>query len=100
MDNHCNNRLTVIGSKQAVPRFLRSGWERRLRGRYFEWMENLPRRVVCLFETDEPPLESLRRLSRRWPQLVFLLDWEWEDRHFKGLVNAEAGLLHSSQTEY
>jgi hypothetical protein len=100
MDKRCSNRLTVLGSKEKIQGFLKSRWDRRLRARYCEWMENFPRRVVCLYETDEPPLEPLRKLSRRWPQLVFLLDWEWEDRRFKGLVNAKAGLLHSLQTEY
>jgi hypothetical protein len=38
-----------------VHRFLKSRWDRRLSARYCEWLENFPRRVVCSYETDEPP---------------------------------------------
>jgi hypothetical protein len=100
MNKWCNNRLTVLGAKEQVQRFLSSKWDRRLGARYGEWIENFPRRVVCLFETDEPPLASLRRLSRRHPQLILLLDWEVERERIKGLVKAQAGSITHCQFEY
>ena len=45
MDNRCINRLTVLGSKEQVQRFLKSKWDQRLSARYCEWMENFPGRV-------------------------------------------------------
>ncbi len=90
MDKRCNNRLTVLRPKGDLQRFLRSKWDRRLHARHGEWMENSPRRFVCLFETDEPFLEDLRRLSRHWPNLAFLLDCEVEAERVKGLAKASA----------
>ena len=100
MDNRCNNRLTVLGSKEQVQRFLKSKWDQRLRARYCEWLENFPRRVVCLFETDGPPLELLRRLSRHEPQLTLMLDYEVEQRGIKGLAKAQAGRIAHCELEY
>ncbi|MGH7972622.1 MAG: hypothetical protein ACREIC_28245 [Limisphaerales bacterium] len=71
-----------------------------MRARHGEWMENAPGRHVCSFETDEPPLEPLRNLSRRWPGLVFLLDYDSEEQRVKGLAKARAGILDSYRTEY
>lgn len=63
-------------------------------------MENFPCRHVSIFETDEPPLEPLRKLSRRWPALVFLLDYEIEFERTKGLLRAQAGRIASCHFEY
>ncbi len=57
-------------------------------------------RYVSIFETDEPPLEPLRKLSRRWPRLVFLLDYEIESERTKGLLKAQTGRIASCQLEY
>jgi len=100
MDKWCSNRLTVIGPKGDVRRFLQSRWEQRLHGRHSELMENSPRRFVCLFESDEPPLDCLRRLSRCWPQLVFLLDWEVDSERLKGLAKSNAGRVEHWETTY
>ena len=91
MDNRCINRMTVLGSKEQVQRFLKSKWERRLHARYCEWIENFPCRVVCLFETDDPPLESLSKLSRGWPQLTLMVDYEIERQRIKGLAKTQEG---------
>ena len=90
----------MLGSKEQVQRFLKSKWDRRLHARYGEWMENFPRRVVCLFETNEPPVESLRRLSRRHTQLILLLDYEVETERIKGLATAQRGRISHLQFEY
>ena len=100
MEKRCLNRLTVIGSKEAVQLFFRSEWGRRLHGRHFELLETLPRRFGCLFETDEPPLEAIRRLSRRRPELVLILDYEVERQRIKGLAKARRGRISHCQFEY
>jgi hypothetical protein len=100
MDNRCINRLTVLGSEEQVQRFLKSKWDQRLSARYCEWLENFPRRVVCFFETDEPPMESLRKISRRRPELVLILDYEVESQRIKGLAKAQAGRIAHCELEY
>lgn len=100
MEKRCINWLTVLGPKEAVQRFLGSGWKKRLCGRYFELLETMPRRFGSLFETDEPPLEPIRRLSRRRPELVLILDYEVERQRIKGLVKAQAGLVATCQFDY
>lgn len=95
------NRLTVVGSKPLLKKFSRSYWERILGAKYCELTENSPRRYITQFNTEEAPIvEPLRRLSRRWTQLIFLLDWEWEDKRLKGFINAKAGILAWHQIEY
>ncbi len=100
MHRWCSNRLTVLGPQAELQRFLGSKWERRLHPRHGEWMENSPGRFVCLFDTDEPCLEGLRRLSGRWPNLVFLLDYEIDSERMRGLAKAEAGRLEHWSTTY
>ena len=43
---------------------------------------------------------SVTLVSRRWPGLVFLLDYEAERQRQKGLVKAQAGLMAVFQIEY
>ena len=73
-----HNRLVVPGSQAQVQRFQQSHWDRSLRIRHCELLENSPKRFVCQFETEHPSIESLRRLSRRWPRLTFVLVYEGE----------------------
>ena len=63
-------------------------------------MENFPRLVVCLFETDEPVLEPLRRLSRHWPQLILRVGYEVEQQRIKGLAKLQDGKLQYCQISY
>ncbi len=100
MDKWCSNRLTVLGSKRQVQQFVKRNWERRLHARHGELMENSPRRFVCLFETDEPPLEPLRALSGRIRQGTFLLDYEIESERSKGLVRIRKGQIQHCQFSY
>ena len=87
----CECRLTVIGSKHVVQRFQNSAWQKTLRIRYPEPLEFSPRRFVCQFETEGVELQRLQRLSRRWPGLVLLLDFEVG--RIKGIAKAQAGEL-------
>jgi hypothetical protein len=50
--------------------------------------------LVCEFDTAwSPPLDTLRRLSSLWPELVFVLEYEESGDGFKGLAKATAGNL-------
>ncbi len=100
MDKWCNNRLTVIGPKASLQRFLKSNWDQRLPARYTELMENSPQRFACHFETEELPLEALRRLSGHWVKLLLLLDYEVEAERTKGLAKASTGRLEHWETRY
>lgn len=100
MNERCQNRLTVIGAKPVVQRFQNSAWEKSLRVRYLEPLEFSPRRFVCQFETDPHDLRRLQTLSRRWPGLVLLLDFELTQRRIKGVARARAGELEHCEIGY
>ena len=100
MNDDCQNRLTVIGPKREVQRFQNIAWEKILRVRYPEPLEFSPRRFVCQFETQPHDLRWLQTLSRRWPGLVLLLDFEIAQRRTKGLAKAQAGKLEHCEISY
>jgi len=96
----CHNRLSALGAQAQVRRFQQSNWDRRLRGRHCELLENSPKRFVCQFETECPPVEPLRRLSWHWPRLIFVLVYEGEANRIIGLAKAKAGQLEHWETNY
>ena len=73
-------------------------WLAGLGARYPDLLECPPIRRVWQFESDTPPLEPLKRLSTRYPQLTFLLDYDWERR--KGLVKGKNRRITSHQVSY
>jgi hypothetical protein len=94
-------RLTVVNSQRTSGLFAASsGWKRTLSAAHVEWLELAVHRDVCQFETDQLPVESLRRLSRRWPTLTFLLDYENELNRIKGLAKAKAGEVEHCEIGY
>ena len=95
-----NNRLAVLGSKRQVGLFQKSNWERLLRARFAELLENSPGRFACQFETESASVKSLSRLSRRWPWLTFLLDYQIEESRIKGLAKAQGGKLDHCEISY
>jgi hypothetical protein len=54
--------------------------------RHIDWLQLSPGRHVCQFETKQPPLTQLQKISRRWATLTFLLDFENE-----GLGQSQSG---------
>jgi hypothetical protein len=94
------NRLTVIGPKKELTRFLKGRWKNILRGRFWELQETMRSRWGFQFETESSPILSLERLSRRWPQLIFVLECENETKRTKGLVKAKAGVIEQYQVRY
>ena len=96
----CECRLTVIGAKLEVQRFQNSRWKKILRVRFLEPLEFSPRRFVCQFETQGVELQRLQRLSRRWPGLVLLLDFEIARDRIKGIAKARAGGLEHCEISY
>jgi hypothetical protein len=98
MADRCENRLTVLGSKRSVQRFQNSAWATVLGARYLDPLQFSPRRYVCQFETTGHCRQRLQQLSRRWPGLVLLLDYERRRR--KGLAQAKAGALKHYEISY
>ena len=98
MDSRCEQRLTVIGTKREIHRFHKSTWESTLRVRHLNPLLLCPCRFVCQFETDDPGLKRLQALSRRWPGLVFLLDYEVN--RIKGMAKAKACELEHCEIGY
>ena len=72
--------------------------EELLGARYTDLIECPPGRFVCQFITEAHSLKRLQALSRRWPGLVLLLDFE--SRRIKGLAKARAGELEHGEVSY
>ena len=82
------NRLTVIGE---ISQFERSAWLPAVGGRHYELLVLTTNRYVCQFETLTSPLPGLQQLSRLYPGLVLLL--EYETGRAMGLAVIKAGVL-------
>jgi hypothetical protein len=100
MDNWWQHRLTVLGSAEQLRRFRKSHWNTRLQAQHIDLLENSPSRMAWQFDSTGPLVEPLRALSRRWPGIVILLDYEAEDEGIKGLLKAQAGRIAFCQFEY
>jgi len=94
------NRFTVFGPTGQLKRFVRSQWQKSLRGRFWLLQESLRTRFGCQFETECSPIPSLKTLSERWPHLVLVLQWEKETNRTIGLAKAKAGKLEQFEVRY
>jgi hypothetical protein len=63
-------------------------------------LENSQGRFACQFETESATLKPVRQLSRRWPGLIMLLDYDTERTRTKGLAKATGGQLEHHQIRY
>ena len=100
MADRCECRLTVLGKPTPLQQFQRSQWEKQLGARYVEPLEFSRRRFVVLFEMQPLDEPRFQQLSRRWPTLVFLLDYEIPHRRRKGLVKAIRGEVEQHEIRY
>jgi hypothetical protein len=101
MDSYCSNRLLVIGPGRDLNRFFRDDrWMGVGSARHFEIIEHAPGRHAWQFNSDGPPLLFLRTVSRQWPALTLLLDYDSEDQRLKGLVKARNGRLRHFRASY
>jgi hypothetical protein len=100
MNELVHNRLLVLGSKRQVNLFALSHWERMLRPQFGDWLEHSAGRFICQFETEGSVLPRIKRLSQRWPRLIFLLDSEDEAKRIKSLAKAKAGVLEQCEISY
>jgi hypothetical protein len=99
--DECVNRLLVVGPALDVTAFERSAdWTEAVSAKHVELLEQAPARHAWQFETDVPPLKSLRDLSRDWPFLTFVLDYDCEVKRVKGLVRFKHGQSVHSQVLY
>ena len=88
----CANALTILGARRSVKRFAEDeAWQQMLGARYVEWLVLSPGRHHCQFITRKHPAEPWREVSRRYPSLTFLLDYEIERMRLRGLIKAKAG---------
>src|SRR3974377_12204 len=101
MDTFCTNRLLIVGPAKDLRRFPRGEhWMAAAGGRHFELMEHSPSRHAWQFDSDAPPLQWLRTISRKWPFLVFLIDYDCEDQRLKGLAKVRNGRLRHFRVNY
>jgi len=99
-DRSCRNRLTVVGSSTDLQKFHRDDhWMTHSGGRHFELLEYSASRHSWQFDSDAPPLEVIRELSRKSP-ITFLLEYDWEDQRLKGLAKARNGRLRHFRLRY
>ncbi len=94
------NQLTVFAPQKQLQKFVKSHWERRLHGRFWELRENMRTRVGWQFETESSPLPPVKALSLRWPKLVLVLQWENETKRMMGLAKAKAGNMERFDVRY
>jgi hypothetical protein len=101
MEPYCLNRLLIVGPARELRRFYHDElWMAEGGVRHIELLEHSPERHAWQFETDKPPLPLLRAMSRKWPGLVFLLDYDCESERVKGLVKARNGRARHFQVSY
>ena len=101
MESYCQNRLTIVGPSKDLKAFYRDErWMAAAGARHIDLMEHLPDRHAWQFNTDSPPLPFLGTVSRQWPSLTFLLDYDCEDERLKGLAKAKNGRLSHYQVSY
>jgi len=97
----CVNRLLVVGPARTLRAFTRDDrWTRGLGARSFDLLECAPQRHAWQFESDAPPVAWLRRESRGWPALMFVLDYDREARREKGLLRAKRGRVTHHRVRY
>ena len=97
----CHNRLTVIGSRSAITRFADDlAWKKQVGARHWQWLEHDPGRYVGQFMTNAIPIPAFVVLSKTWPTLTFLLDYEDEEERIKGLAKVKKGELEHCQIRY
>lgn len=96
----CANRLLIVGPARTLKRFNRTRWETEVRARYLDILECSKTRLSFQFETAKAPLAYLRKTSREWWSLTFLLDYEIEAQCLKGLAKARRGELESCLVSY
>jgi len=100
MPSICMNRLTVLGSRNKVTRFVHWDWESPMGAQFLEPEELMATRRTWTFQSIAPPLDGLGKISARWSTLTFLLDYEWENKRVKGIAKARAGKLDTYQVGY
>ena len=93
------NRLTIVGPASDLNEFdAACTWPDEVE--HPELLERSPGRHVWQFESEGPPLPWLRRISREWSSLTFLLDHEDEELRIKGLAKFKAGKVRSHRIQY
>jgi hypothetical protein len=98
MNDYCLHRLLIVGAVSKLKAFDRSAMMPKATD--FELLERTSTRRVWQFVTEAPALKFLRVLSRRWPDLTFVLYFDCEDGRFVGLARATKGRLRRNCFQY
>lgn len=101
MKDYCQHRLLVVGPASDLKAFDRDAdWTETPGATDLALQEHSPTRRVWQFVTEAPALKFLRVISRRWPRLVFFLNYDCEDHCLVGLVRAKNGRLRPHRFKY
>lgn len=98
LNDYCQHRLLVVGPKPELTKFERNADITGVTDFALEQCEST--RIVWSFVTKSPALQSVRVLSRCWPQLTFFLHYDCEDCRLVGLVWAKNGRLRQHRFKY
>jgi hypothetical protein len=99
--DYCTHRLLIAGPKHELKQFERKAdWSDIPGASDIALLDRSARRVVWVFVTEVPALSPVRLMSRRWPALLFLLNYDCEDCHLVGLVRAKNGRLTQHRFKY
>jgi hypothetical protein len=101
MNDYCQHRLLVVGPASDLKALDRDAdWTGIPGATDIVLQQHSPTRRVWQFVTEAPALKSLRVISRRWPGLLFLLNYDCEDCRLVGLVRAKNGRLRHHRFKY
>jgi hypothetical protein len=101
MENLTNNRLTILGRAKMLEAFEPKNWLKLLGGKHRELYSCPKTRDEWWFSTEgEAPLKALTQLSRTWPHLIFLLEFDNEQRRVKGLAKLKNRKVELCQLVY
>lgn len=99
--DYCTHRLLIAGADAELKRFERKTDCADIPGSSdCSLLNRSPGRVVWSFVTEAPAIAALRALSRRWPQLLFILHYDCEDCRTVALIRAKKGRLVQRRIHY
>ncbi len=101
MNDYCQHRMLIVGAKRELKKFDHGADGTDIpEATDFAVQQHEPTRIVWQFVTKSPPLSAVRLISRRWPQLTFIVHYDCEDARIIGLVRAKNGRLRLHRFKY
>ncbi len=95
----CSNRLTVVGPVIELKAFDENvSLESELGARHADLLQLSATRLAWQFESDTPPLESMKHLSASHPRLCLLLDYDQSEQRIKDWPRPRVGCSNTTNS--